>query len=95
MAAFEATGDVEWQQVANAAFAWFFGDNDAGVPMADAGDGACFDGLMATGVNRNQGAESILSVQLAALTMREAFAGRKWARQDDEANARTGSLAVA
>ena len=36
-------------------------------------DGSCFDGLMATGINRNQGAESILSLHLAALTMREAF----------------------
>ena len=28
-------------------------------------DGGCFDGLMPTGLNRNQGAESILALQLA------------------------------
>ena len=26
-------GDEEWRQVARDAFAWFFGDNDAGVPL--------------------------------------------------------------
>jgi len=94
-AAFQATGDAKWQRTANHAFAWFFGDNDAGVPLADARDGSCFDGLMATGINRNQGAESILSLHLAALTMREAFGGRKWAGQDDGSAADTGSFAAA
>jgi glycosyltransferase involved in cell wall biosynthesis len=93
--AFGATGDAKWQRTANQAFAWFFGDNDAGVPLADARDGSCFDGLMATGINRNQGAESILSLQLAALTMREAFGGRNWAGQDDGSAADTGSFAAA
>ena len=82
--AYEASGHEEWRQVARDAFAWFFGDNDAGVPLADSRDGSCFDGLMATGINRNQGAESILSVHLAALTMREAFGDVKRARQERE-----------
>jgi hypothetical protein len=29
-------------------------------------DGGCFDGLMPTGLNRNQGAESILALQLSS-----------------------------
>jgi hypothetical protein len=93
--AYESSGAAEWRRVAQDAFAWFFGDNDAGVPLADARDGSCFDGLMASGINRNQGAESILAVQLAALTMREAFDGRKWAGHDDDATADTGSFAAA
>ena len=93
-AAYEATGEIEWRQVAQAAFSWFFGDNDAGIPLADVRDGGCFDGLMATGINRNQGAESILSLHLAALTMREVFGGRKWAGQDDGRTADTGSFAA-
>ena len=90
-AAHEATGREEWRQVARDAFAWFFGDNDAGVPLADSRDGSCFDGLMATGINRNQGAESILSLHLAAQTMREAFGTSKQAGQNakSEAEART------
>jgi len=94
-AAFQATRDEKWRQVAHDAFAWFFGANDAGMPMADTRDGSCFDGLMATGINRNQGAESILSLHLAALTMREAFGPRKWAGQDDDSDADTGSFAAA
>jgi hypothetical protein len=94
-AAFVATGEAEWRQVARSAFGWFFGDNDAGVPMADVREGGCFDGLMATGINRNQGAESILSLHLATLTMREAFGERKWAGQDGGSAADTGSFAAA
>ena len=94
-AAHEATGREEWRRAAQQAFAWYFGDNDAGIPLANARDGSCYDGLMATGINRNQGAESILSVQLASLTLREAFGGRKWAGQDDNRAADTGSFAAA
>ena len=94
-AAYLATGQDDWRRVAHDAFAWFFGDNDAGMPLADPRDGSCFDGLMATGINRNQGAESILSLQLAALTMREVFGERKWAGQDEDCAADTGSFAAA
>jgi glycosyltransferase involved in cell wall biosynthesis len=93
-AAYRATGDEQWQQVAETAFGWFFGDNDAGVPLADASDGGCFDGLMATGINRNQGAESILSLHLAAQTMREAFGMIKQAGQLRSGTAETRSFAA-
>jgi hypothetical protein len=92
--AYEASGREEWQQVARGAFAWFFGDNDAGVPLGDARDGSCFDGLMASGINRNQGAESILSLHLAALTMREAFGTSKQAGQERPMEADTRSFAA-
>jgi hypothetical protein len=36
---------------------------------------------MATGINRNQGAESILALHLAAQTMRETFGAIKQAGQ--------------
>jgi hypothetical protein len=80
-AAFDVTSDRQWHRVALDAFGWFFGDNDAGVPLADAAEGSCCDGLMATGINRNQGAESILSLHLAAQTMRDAFGTSKQAGQ--------------
>ena len=83
-AAYEATGDQHWRQAARGAFAWFFGDNDAGVPLADIAEGGCFDGLMASGINRNQGAESILAIHLASLTMREVFGDSKRTGQDSE-----------
>ncbi|MGE9115720.1 hypothetical protein, partial [Escherichia coli] len=40
--------------------------NDLDMPLATLPDGGCFDGLMPTGLNRNQGAESILALQLAS-----------------------------
>jgi hypothetical protein len=76
-AAFAITGDPRWEVVAREAFGWFFGDNDGGIPLADVTTGGCYDGLMATGINRNQGAESILALQLAAITMRDAFGVRQ------------------
>ncbi len=93
-AAFDATGDNYWCRIARDAFSWFFGDNDAGMPLADSSDGGCFDGLMATGINRNQGAESILSLHLAAQTMREAFGTSKQAGQKDESEAEARTFAA-
>ncbi len=65
IAAFEATGDTRWVQEAERAYGWFVGLNDLDLPLASPADGGCFDGLMPTGLNRNQGAESILALQLA------------------------------
>lgn len=64
-AAFEATGDARWMEEAAKAYRWYLGANDLGLPLATAQDGGCFDGLHPTGLNRNQGAESILALQLA------------------------------
>lgn len=65
-AAFDATGDARWVAEGWRAYGWFLGANDLDLPLASAGDGGCFDGLMPTGLNRNQGAESILALQLAS-----------------------------
>ncbi|MES2453106.1 MAG: glycosyl transferase family 1, partial [Pseudomonadota bacterium] len=65
-AAFRATGDVRWVEEAQRAYRWYLGQNDLDLPLATAQDGGCFDGLMPTGLNRNQGAESILALQLAS-----------------------------
>ena len=87
--AFTITGDERWERVARDAFGWFFGDNDGGIPLADVATGGCFDGLMATGINRNQGAESILAVQLSAATMSDVFGAiRTGQEQERTAKAR-------
>jgi hypothetical protein len=65
-AAFKATGDVRWVEEANRAYRWYLGQNDLDLPLATVQDGGCFDGLMPGGLNRNQGAESILALQLAS-----------------------------
>ncbi|WP_413060956.1 glycosyltransferase [Sphingomonas carotinifaciens] len=64
-AAYEATGDARWITEAQRAYGWFLGHNDLDLPLATSADGGCFDGLMPGGLNRNQGAESILALQLA------------------------------
>ena len=76
-AAFDETGDDAWIDVAESAFRWFVGDNDCGIPVAIPEEGSCFDGLMRNGVNRNQGAESILAFQLAAIGIRALSSARK------------------
>lgn len=64
-AAFDATGEKRWVEEAMRAYRWYLGANDLDLPLATAQDGGCFDGLMPHGLNRNQGAESILALQLA------------------------------
>jgi hypothetical protein len=64
-AAFDATGDARWFAEAHRAYRWYLGQNDLDLPLASTGDGGCFDGLTPHGLNRNQGAESILALQLA------------------------------
>lgn len=66
VAAHEATGDARWLAEARRAYGWFLGENDLEMPLATTADGGCFDGLMPAGLNRNQGAESILALQLAS-----------------------------
>ena len=53
-------------EAAHRAYRWFLGDNDLGLMVASPGDQSCHDGLMPTGLNRNQGAESILALQLSS-----------------------------
>ncbi len=56
------TGDPRWGRGVDLAVGWFLGENDAGTAMWDAATGGGYDGLHATGPNRNQGAESTLAV---------------------------------
>ena len=70
-AAFEATGDARWRDVAMTAYRWFGGENDLGLPLANPESGECFDGLMPNGVNYNQGAESVLAFHLATCSIRK------------------------
>ena len=51
------------------AFAWFTGANDLKAPMYNPETGGCFDGLMASGVNHNQGAESLLSYLISRVEL--------------------------
>lgn len=69
-AAYTVTADRRWIEQARGAYRWFEGENDLGLLIGDAATGECFDGLDRNGVNRNRGAESVLSFQLANAAIR-------------------------
>ncbi|HPQ44752.1 MAG TPA: glycosyltransferase [Syntrophales bacterium] len=52
-----------------ASFMWFLGENDLRIPLYDFETCGCCDGLEGHGVNRNQGAESILAYLISHLTV--------------------------
>lgn len=68
--AFRDTGNRSWYREARRAFGWFLGQNDLGLPLCDPQTGACCDGLAASSINSNQGAESTLAYLLALVEMR-------------------------
>ena len=70
-AAFAHTHKAVWRERALAAWQWFFGENDRGLPLGDPMTGECCDGLTPFGINENCGAESILSFQLGAIAMQQ------------------------
>jgi len=53
-------------------FMWFLGDNDLRMNLYDFETKGCCDGLENYGVNRNQGAESILAYTISYLTVLQA-----------------------
>ena len=75
LAGWRATGATRYAHAARLAFEWFGGRNVHGVALARPSDGICCDGLTIDGLNRNHGAESILSYHLAASSVRRGLLG--------------------
>lgn len=69
--AFEATGEAAYADLAEAAYDWFLGANDLGVPLCDPVRGGCRDALTGGGMNSNQGAESTLAWLASLERMRQ------------------------
>ena len=67
--AFVVTGDKEFLKKMFSSYMWFLGENDLRIPLYDFETFGCNDGLESHGVNRNQGAESMLVYLLAHLTV--------------------------
>jgi hypothetical protein len=69
--AFQITHSPDWTYVLDRCLAWFLGWNDAGKALYDPTTGGGYDGLLESGVNLNEGAESTLAAlatfQLARL----------------------------
>ena len=70
-AAYDATQEARFLRLQHFAFDWFLGVNDLGMALYDLRTKGCSDGLMSGGVNGNQGAESMVSFLLGALSIEE------------------------
>ena len=71
LAALDLLGDEEYLAAFRRAHGWFHGRNSLKRPLVDVRSGACYDGLQASGVNRNQGAESTLAYLWAEMSNTE------------------------
>ena len=67
--ALRVSGDPVWRAHALAAFDWFVGRNVHGIALLDSATWGCFDGITVERLNRNMGAESIVSYLLAYLDL--------------------------
>ena len=72
--AYRVTRDHTWIEHAVMCFNWFLGQNDLNMPLYDPKTGGCRDGLMADGINQNQGAESSLAWLLSLMTLQKLYA---------------------
>ncbi|MFO7730443.1 MAG: glycosyltransferase family 4 protein [Spirochaetia bacterium] len=71
--AFNITGESMWIDRAVMCFNWFLGQNDLNMVLYDPKTGGCRDGLMADGINQNEGAESTLACLLSHLTLQKHY----------------------
>jgi len=67
LAAYDATSDKHWIELANSTFNWFTGSNDHGISLVDPETGSCRDGLHADRANENRGAESVLCYLISSI----------------------------
>ena len=72
--AFNVTRDKTWIDNAVMCFNWFLGHNDLNMPVYDPKTGGCRDGLMADGINQNEGAESSLAWLLSLMALQKLYA---------------------
>lgn len=74
-AAYRATGDESWLVQMRRCFEWYVGRNDLGISLIDYKTRGCYDAIVQGGVNKNQGAESVVSWLISLLTMHEMQTG--------------------
>jgi len=72
--AFNITRDKTWIDNTVMCFNWYLGHNDLNMLLYDPKTGGCRDGLMADGINQNEGAESTLAWLLSLMTLQKLYA---------------------
>ncbi len=88
--AFNVTREKKWIDTARICFNWFLGQNDLNTPLYDPKTGGCRDGLMADGVNQNEGAESTLAWLLSLIAMHKLSADNILIQPSPPINTRKG-----
>lgn len=63
--AYDTTDQELFRNIARLCWEWFWGRNRSGMTLYDPETGGCYDGLMRLGINKNQGAESLISFLLS------------------------------
>lgn len=71
--AFRLTKNKEYLNKLYTSFLWFLGENDLRISLYDFETKGCCDGIERYGVNRNQGAESLLAYLISNLTVLQAY----------------------
>ncbi len=61
----------EYLDRAHICYSWYHGNNVKNLSLVDSETGGCFDGITPEGVNFNQGAESIISLWMAYLAIKQ------------------------
>ncbi|WHY19748.1 glycosyltransferase [Paenibacillus sp. G2S3] len=61
--------DPAYLKQASLCYQWYLGHNSLKTPLIDPQTGACYDGIHSSGLNLNQGSESIISFSIAHLVM--------------------------
>lgn len=61
--------DPAYLKYAALCYEWYLGHNSLKIPLIDPQTGACFDGIHGSGLNLNQGSESIVSFSIAQSVM--------------------------
>lgn len=69
--AYKSTKDQKYLDYLNKSFMWFLGENDLRMSLYDSDTSGCCDGFEHNGINRNQGAESLIAYMVSHLTTLE------------------------
>jgi hypothetical protein len=65
----DVLGDSSYLRQAALCYEWYLGHNSLRQSLIDPQTGACYDGIHATGLNLNQGSESMISFSIAHLAV--------------------------
>ncbi len=69
VSAYEITHDYNYQELIHTCFSWFMGNNSLQLSLYNHDNGGCYDGLHPDRINKNQGAESLVSYLLSRISV--------------------------